>query len=119
MMSQKKKRLGELRARLHIKLKAQDFLEKQLAPYTEILALLQQENVAYNIVALLGFQEKWHPYLEEELQKPTYSPLKISLGKSNPQELLNTLFLIYPSIHALRYVPPIEKMELTPDPRET
>lgn len=111
-MNQKKERLEQLRTLLHSKLKAKDFLENQISPFTEIHTYLRQSKVAFTTIDLLGFQEEWLPYLEEELSKTHFSALAGGLGKSKARKLLNTLFDKYPSTNAFRYVPKIDKINL-------
>ena len=111
-VNQKKERLEQLRAQLQTKLKAKEFLENQISPFTEIRNSLQQSTVSFTTIELLGFQEEWLPYLEEELLESYLPTLPDDLGKSKAVNLVHTLFDKYPSTNEFRYVPNFEKINL-------
>lgn len=112
-MQQRKERLEQLRTHLNIKLKAKDFLEKELSPFTEIFNFLNQSKVTYTLVDLLGYQQEWAPYFQEELKKPPYDQLNDDISKLKTQDLLSRLFDLYPSVNELRYVPSVDKVIIT------
>lgn len=113
-MNQKTERLEQLRAQLHIKLKAKDFLENQISPFKEIHTYLRQERVAFTIIDLLGIREEWLTFIGDDSGKTQFPELVNSPGKSDAKELVTKLFAKYPSENAFRFVPQFDK--ITPNP---
>tara|TARA_R110002020_G_scaffold218232_12_gene426061 strand:+ start:712 stop:1302 length:591 start_codon:yes stop_codon:yes gene_type:complete len=111
-MNHKKERLEQLRAQLQTKLKAKEFLENQISPFLEIQNHLRHKEVAFTILDLLGFQEEWLPYLEEELLESYFPALPDDLGQSKAVKLVHTLFDKYPTTNEFRYEPNFEKINL-------
>lgn len=103
-------RLAHLKTRLQQKLQAQTFFEDKIAPFAELFSVFGKSGVGFQVAAWVGLKEEWHPHLVAKMQELPYG-FKME-GNNKSVELLDDLFVQYPSLNALRYVPPIEKMEI-------
>ena len=109
-MLDKNKCLIHLKTRLQQKLKAQAFFEDKIAPFAELFSVFGKSGVGFQVAAWVGLEEEWCPHLSAKMQELPYYFKKED--NSKPVELLDGLFEQYPSLNALRYVPPFEKMEI-------
>ncbi len=108
MDNDKRTQLAEKREQLQIKLKAETYIERYIAPVQEIFDYLHQQEVVYQIAGLLSIPTGYHPYVEQIIMKHPYDAYGFRpdhLQKPRLKQLIETVFDQFPSTNELRYVP--------------
>jgi hypothetical protein len=111
MTPEKRKELKNRRALLQQQLQATEFVESSIRPFLEILQILKESHVHFNIVEFVNVRPEWKLFLDEILSENPFTAFGLNkVPHSNDNALINDLLEHYPSTNPFRYVPDLSLM---------
>ena len=111
MTPEKRKELENRRILLQQQLQATEFVERSIRPFVEILQILKESHVDFNIVEFVNVRPEWKLFLDQILSENPFATFGLSkVPQSNDNALINDLLNRYPSTNPFRYVPDLPLM---------
>ncbi|WP_159076395.1 hypothetical protein [Flagellimonas amoyensis] len=105
-----RKKLEDLKKNQQLKLRAKAFFKDSIEPFKEITSVLDRWEVQYILSGLYIPDRAIVPYLLD-LTKVSSLMCDAHFQGTQETERLGKLFEQYPSVHPLRYVPPIPMIQ--------
>lgn len=111
MTPEKRKQLENRRILLQQQLQATEFVESSIRPFVEILQILKENQVDFNIVEFINVRPEWKIFLDEILSENPFVAFGLNkVPQSNDNALINNLLNRYPSTNPFRYEPDLPLM---------
>ena len=111
MTPEKRKELEDRRVLLQQKQEAKEFVESSVRPFVEILQILKESHVQFNIVEFVNVRPEWKIFLDEILSEDPFAAFGLNkVPQVNDNSLINDLLDCYPSTNPFRYVPGLPLM---------
>lgn len=111
MTPEKRNELEDRRTLLQQKLQATAFAESSIRPFVEILQILKESHVQFDITEFVNVRREWKIFLDEILSESPFTTYELNkVPQSNDNILINDLLDRYPSTNPFRYVPNLPLM---------